>query len=203
MHLICAAGNNGCAGAAWPIAEAHLCFPSQLRSFRTLLTHSLSSRPILPAGPWTAHSFMLISSRWLQVHVLTARREARPGTGEMWKGVQAGLLGPWPCIQSSKCTWGEREYPLRTGVTQPWELDGLLPILHLPLVGEAQRLGAPALLILWLLCPSPMHSHPTCTLCRVWSWSSWPQAWSASHGGKLNARPRSLLEQDLPLGHHS
>lgn len=52
----------------------------------------------------------------------------------------------------------------------------------------------------WPLCPSPVHSHPSCTLCRVWPWSSWSQAWSASHGGKLNARPRSLLEQDLPLG---
>lgn len=94
VHLICAVRNNGWVGAAWPTAEAHLCFPSQLGSFRTLPAHSLSSRPILSAGPWTAHSFMLISSQWLQVHVLTVRLEARPGTGVMWKGAQAGLSRP-------------------------------------------------------------------------------------------------------------
>lgn len=33
-------------------------FPSSPRSLPL-------SRPILSAGPWTAHSFMLISSRWL------------------------------------------------------------------------------------------------------------------------------------------
>lgn len=56
--------------------------------------HSLPlRRPILSAGPQTAHSFMLISSRRLRVHVLTARRGPGPGTGAMRKGGSGGLPG--------------------------------------------------------------------------------------------------------------
>lgn len=93
VHLTRGAGNNGWAGAAWPAAPAHLCFPSRLRSPGALFARSLSGKPILSAGPSTAHSFVLISSLGLQAHVLTARREVRPGTGVMQKGAQAGLPG--------------------------------------------------------------------------------------------------------------
>lgn len=75
VHLTRGAGNNGWAGAAWPAAPAHLCFPSRLRSPGALLARSLSGKPILSAGPRTAHSFLLISSLRLQAHVLTVRRE--------------------------------------------------------------------------------------------------------------------------------
>lgn len=79
-----------------------------------LLARSLSGKPILSAGPQTAHSFVLISSLRLQAHVLTVRREGRPWPGVMQKGAQAGLLWVWLCVEA-KGHRGEEGAPLRLG----------------------------------------------------------------------------------------
>lgn len=157
--------------------------PKHISVFLPRSPSSLCLRPLQRAHPvrWPLDSTFLRAD----LFAVAASVCSHSGVGSKardWGGVEGDSDGPpWgsgPAFRDQRAPGDREESHPRLGASlvpsQPRELDHFLPTLHLLLLGEAQRLGAPVLLRPQPLCPSPRHSHPGCTLCRVWFWSNWP-----------------------------